>query len=119
VLLGKTPTKKAEDYMSWLTDLLKEYPAVAVVKERLEHELKLHEETKAKNVELLLQVDELAKAVATLRRELAEKSSVEEYDQRGGLLWKKNGEGPFCPKCKGTMGRFGSRRRCPICGIAA
>jgi hypothetical protein len=52
--------------------LLKNYPAVAVAKERLVLEDKLHGETKAKCAELQISVDELNKEVARLTTKLAE-----------------------------------------------
>ena len=102
-----TPQYRVRRNMGWMIDLMKEIPLSAALKERLAHEEKLHEETKARNVELRLQVDELTKTVAKLTAELATSKVIDEFDERGGLLWRKGtGAGPFCPKCKGTMGRF-------------
>jgi len=73
--------------MSWLTDLLKEYPAVAVAKERLELEERLHEETKAKNASLQLEVDELTKEVARLKQELSELRAIRGQSRPGRPGW--------------------------------
>jgi hypothetical protein len=106
--------------MGWMIDLLREIPLSAAMKERLAHEEKLLEETKATNVELRLQVDELTKTVAKLTAELAASKVTDDFDERGGLLWKKGtGAGPFCPKCRGTMADFGPRHRCPRCYLVA
>jgi hypothetical protein len=102
--------------MAWL-DLMKDIPLSAVIKERLAHEEKLHEETKAKNAELQLQVDELTKEITKLKTELASLKTPDEFVDRNGLFWKKTGEGPYCPRCKGTMGKLGpTMHRCPKCG---
>jgi hypothetical protein len=109
--------------MSWLTDLLKEYPAVAVVKERLEHEANLHEATKAKNAELQLQVDELTKENERLKAELTALRKDEEFENRGGLLYKKGtGAGPYCPVDEIHLVDQGisygmTRWECPKCGF--
>ncbi len=108
--------------MGWVTYLLKEVPLSAVMKERLLHEEKLHEETKAKNVDLQRQVDELTKEVTRLRSELAALKLMEEYQERGGVLRKKDirggfSEGPRCPKCKTMMHRIRSKTMCSQCGV--
>jgi hypothetical protein len=93
--------------MSWL-DLLKDVPLTAVVKERLAHEEKLHEETQARNAELQVQVDELSREVAALRRELATLRVPEDFMPHDGVLWKKAAAGgyedtPYCRICKMQM----------------
>lgn len=104
--------------MGWLTDLLKEYPAVAVVKERLaakEEEMKrLAEENAALNAEN-----------TTLKKKLALAEIPDQFTMKNGVLWKRNPEGgyermPYCPNCKHVMAQMGSfNPHCSKCKIMA
>jgi hypothetical protein len=89
--------------MGWLADLLKEYPALSVAKERLalvEERLRLVEsennKLKAENAELKKRIPILEKA-----------SQFIEYK---GVLWKQlNGtidSISYCPECKLAMSAF-------------
>ena len=105
-----------------MTDLLKDIPVSVAMEERLAHEEKLHEETKAKNVELQLQVDELTKELAHLKADLAAVRTMDEYQEREGVLWKRMAggqfhDGPRCPKCKIMMTRIVGKKICTACNI--
>ena len=89
--------------MGWLTDLLKEYPALAVAKERLsliEDKLQIAEEENKK----LLKENEVLKAVA-LRVE-----SQNKFIEFTGVLWKESNGAvetlAYCPECKLAMSAF-------------
>ncbi len=89
--------------MGWLNDLLKDYPALSVAKERLalvEEKLKSSEE---ENQKLRVENAELKKAVGVLKKE----SNFTEYK---GVLWKQLGDKidsiAYCPDCKLAMSAF-------------
>lgn len=89
--------------MGWLTDLLKEYPALSVAKERLalfEDRLRIFE---AENQELKAEN-------ARLKQELSAHQTSSNFIEHTGVLWKQfNGEVeplPYCPECKLAMSAF-------------
>ena len=96
--------------MSWLSDLLKDYPALSVAKERLalvEDRLKQAEKEnaslKAENVALQTECSELKKKVS-----LHEKAPP--FFEYMGVLWKERGgliePLAYCPECKLAMSAF-------------
>ncbi len=89
--------------MGWLNDLLKQYPALSVAKERLaliEEKLKA---TDAENKKLREENNILRQKVNALRKE-------SQFIEFKGVLWKKSGESidplSYCPDCKLAMSEF-------------
>lgn len=89
--------------MGWLSDLLKEFPALSVAKERLalvEERLKSIE-NENKN---------LVSENADLKKQIAVCAKAEPFIEYKGVLWKQfNGEVDtisYCPECKLAMSAF-------------
>ncbi len=89
--------------MGWLTDLLKEYPALSVAKERLsliEEKLKTSEK---ENKELRKENDILKSNIARIEKH-------NKFIEYNGVLWKElNGKVEkiaYCPECKLAMSTF-------------
>jgi hypothetical protein len=94
--------------MGWLTDLLKDYPALSVAKERLALKEEQCNELKAKIVELQAQVDELTKELEAARAQIGAFQVPEDFTPHDGVLWKKQSSGgyedtPYCEKCKTSL----------------
>ncbi len=106
--------------MGWLTDLLKDFPALSVAKERLsliEEKLKIAEEENLK----LRKENELLKSRAT------QNEKRNQFIEFNGVLWKKfDGKVEaisYCPECELAMSAFppGSDEMliCSKCNFAA
>ena len=113
--------------MGWLSDLLKDYPALSVARERLalvaDH-LKLAEDEnkklKAEIVELKTECSELRKKVTALEKE-------NPFFEFKGVLWKQFDGSidplPYCPACKLAMSAFppasDENLICSVCSFTA
>lgn len=89
--------------MGWLADLLKEYPALSVAKERLalvEERLRLAEAENKK----------LSAENAELRKKLTLSEKRNEFIEYKGVMWKQVGEKidpiAYCPECRLAMSAF-------------
>jgi hypothetical protein len=94
--------------MGWITDIIKDLPVSAAVKERLVHEEKLHAETKAMIPELQLQVEKLTEKLEAAHAQIAAFQVPGDFTPHDGVLWKKQAAGgyedtPFCTICKNQM----------------
>lgn len=92
--------------MSWLTDLLKDYPAVAVAMERVapvEERLRLAE---ADDGKLRADAAELRKDLDAARRGLGAQQKLETIVDDAGAPWKPDGAGtpvPYRPRCQAAV----------------
>jgi hypothetical protein len=93
--------------MGWFTDLLKEYPALEVARERIAL-------AEAKFANLETENVRLQEEVAGLRREnesLKSRMPVEGFIEARGALFKRRVDGSFepdayCPACKSALAPF-------------
>jgi hypothetical protein len=100
--------------MSWLTDLLREYPALSVAKERL---VLLQDKMQVlgdENEKLKKENDELRMQVVELKKQLERYIKEEVFIEDSGVLFKKKLDGNFenfayCPTCKQAMSEFPPR----------
>jgi hypothetical protein len=97
------PPKERGPAMKWLTDLLKEYPALAVAEQRL----KLHEE---EFYRLKIENERLAKENQALKTKLAAATPPSFIEERG-VLWRFDrlgtvGNLAYCPTCRLAMSPF-------------
>lgn len=93
--------------MGWVTDLVRDFPTLAVAKERLclaEDRQKLLEQ---ENENLRQQVAELTQQVESLLAATATADEEQEFTRYRGLLWSREGAGfeptPYCPDCRRPM----------------
>jgi len=96
--------------MGWLSDLLKEYPALSVARERLaliEDRLKAADE---ENKKLRTEVAELQSECAVLKKQAVSHENAKQFIEFKGVLWKQFDESvdplPYCPECKLAMSAF-------------
>ncbi|HLD14616.1 MAG TPA: hypothetical protein VJB18_07865 [Burkholderiales bacterium] len=89
--------------MGWLSDLLKEYPALSVAKERLalvEERFRLVEAENKK----------LGAENADLKKRLSVYEKASQFIEYKGVMWKQMGEAidsiAYCPECKLAMSAF-------------
>ena len=114
--------------MGWLTDLLKDYPALSVAKERLalmEERLK-HAEARSS---VLQQENESLRAELTeLKKRVPSDLGKNPFFEYSGVLWKESRDGlidplAYCPVCKLAMSTFPPRSNdsliCTKCNFAA
>ena len=92
--------------MSWLTDLLAEFPALSVAKERLALVEDRLRDAEQKN-------EELSEENAELKRQLAGFQKTNQFIEIRGVLWKEF-DGvvdaiAYCPVCKLAMSEFPPR----------
>lgn len=92
--------------MGWLSDLLKEYPALSVAKERLafvEERFRLVE-TENKR---------LSAENADLKKKLSVYEKASQFIEYKGVMWKQLAEAidpiAYCPECKLAMSAFPPR----------
>jgi hypothetical protein len=114
--------------VSWLTDLLKEYPALTVARERLalvEERLRQLEEEKK---HLQAENARLGEDLRTTKQQLEELQKKEAFIEDSGVLWKKDNSGrilPYCPTCRLALSKFPpmetdlARMRCSKCKFQA
>ena len=90
--------------MGWVSDLLREFPALSVAKERLsllEDRLK---QSEGECEKLRAENEMLAGKVASLEARLSEADKGSKFVEDSGVLWKRDASGRFppicyCPKC--------------------
>jgi len=114
--------------MSWLSDLLKDYPSLSVAKERLkllQDKMQLLEEENAK---LKAENDALKKSNTDLQKQVIKNKAEENFIEDSGVLFKKKQDGNFekyayCPKCRQAMAEFpprgGDMLVCAACTFTA
>ena len=108
--------------MTWLEDLLKEYPELSAAREKLAA-------LEAKFSDLENENNVLKQEAEQLRRELAKAAapSVEGasgFIEASGVLWKsKRGGGyenvPYCPTCKSALADYSGSLLCLKCNWQA
>lgn len=100
--------------MTWLTDLLKEFPSLSVARERLALVQERLKQSEAKSLALQTEVDALRRECPSLQRRIADTPPpVKTYEFRG-VLWKEQRDGliepiAYCPECKLAMSEFPPR----------
>lgn len=87
--------------MGWLSDLLKDYPALAVARERLALKETQYTVLQSENTTLKDEVARLKAENATLRKQIPTDDFVESL----GVLFKRKSDGTFeniayCPDCR-------------------
>lgn len=114
--------------MNWLTDLLKEYPAISVAKERLalvEDRLK---QAESQNTALKIENTSFRLECAELKKKVSHYEKVAPFVEHMGVLWKEGRDSlivhlAYCPECKLAMSAFppGSDETliCTKCNFAA
>src|SRR5437870_28803 len=90
--------------MSWLTDLLKEYPALSVARERLALLEARLDALEAEN-------KKLSAANQEMEQRLSEQHAAAQFSECGGVFWKRGADGgyqefPFCPSCQQVLSPF-------------
>jgi hypothetical protein len=107
--------------MSWVSDMLKEYPALSVAKERLEFLQDKFDQLKKEN-DALKEVNEtLRSANSNLQTRLKTFDRENEFIESSGVLFKKLPNGnienyAYCPTCKLAMTEFPPQsNECLIC----
>lgn len=97
--------------MNWISDLLKDYPALSVAKERLalmEDRLK---QTESQNLALKTEIASLRSECAELQTRISNDAEKTKYFEHMGVLWKERRDGlieqiAYCPDCKLAMSAF-------------
>jgi hypothetical protein len=94
--------------MNWLDDILKEFPAIAVAKERLEYWQKRYDEFERENAVLRGENDRLKRENAEMHGQIEGQLHTAGFIEAEGVLWRRkpNGEyekNPYCPICKLAM----------------
>lgn len=113
--------------MGWLSDLIKEYPALSVARERLAlvaDRLKMAED---ENKKLKAEIESLRAERNELAKRAAAQEKREHFVEFKGVLWKQNDGSvdplPYCPTCKLAMSAFppGSDDNliCSVCNFTA
>lgn len=108
--------------MGWLTDLLKEYPALNVARERLALADAKYELLERENGTLKLEIARLKGELEALRRT----APSTEWVEARGVLFKRRADGTFepdayCPECKRALNALESFMplRCSKCKYLA
>lgn len=113
--------------MGWLGDLLKEYPALSVARERLAliaDRLKIAEE---ENKKLKAEIAELKAECLELRKNTTAQEKVNQFLEFKGAVWKQFDGSvdplPYCPACKLALSVFppnsDDNLLCSVCGFTA
>ena len=96
--------------MGWLADLLKDYPALSVVKERLALVEERLRQAEAENKRLKAENTDLRSECAGLKTRVAVATKARQFLEYKGVLWKEL-DGvvdsiSYCPECKLAMSVF-------------
>jgi hypothetical protein len=115
--------------LNFVADLLKEYPALAVAKERLalfEDHLK---EAEADKAELEKEVARLREDNAALRGQIVTQNAASRFTEHSSAFWKRDRDGryeaiAYCPKCQLGMeqikhGNVADKVVCSLCKFTA
>lgn len=97
--------------MGWLTDLLKEYPALSVAKERLSLLQDKMQTIENENVKLKEENRDLKAQVNQLKKDIDKYTKEAVFVEGSGVCFKKKTDGNFeiyayCPSCKQAMSEF-------------
>jgi hypothetical protein len=111
-----------DESMGWLTDLLKDYPALAVAKERLAYKEEQFNELKDENRRLTEEIGALKAENAELKKKLADPMQRQEFILESGALWRVKPDGaiehyPYCTCCHHVLTNIGTHFRCYRCDI--
>lgn len=107
--------------MNWLDDLLKDFPDLAVAKEKLVSWQEKYNALEAENENLKKENRELKETIIKLENQVAQHVQIDPFIENHGVLWKKGANGSvdkiaYCPKCRLVMTPFPSGNpECLIC----
>ena len=110
--------------MNWITDLLKEYPALSVARERLEFAQDRISWLETENQTLREQNAALEVDLKKLNAQLTSLDVSAQYVEYEGVLWKRKGDEGFekfayCPTCRLPMSDFAGLLVCKKCNWEA
>ena len=93
--------------MSWFSDLLRDFPAVEVARERIALLEAKFSNLEANNAKLTADNERLLRENGSLRRQLP----AEQFAESRGVLFKRKADGTFeevayCPDCRALSPRF-------------
>lgn len=94
--------------MNWLDEILREFPAIAVAKERLEYWQKRYDALEQENISLKQENERLKRENADMRSQIEGQLKTAGFVQAEGVLWRRKPSGeyeknPYCPVCKLAM----------------
>jgi hypothetical protein len=122
--LPVTRKRQKENTMSWVDDLLREFPFFSVAREKL---VALETRFSAMEKELVRMREEngtLKRDLATMDAKATESSVPPEFVDASGMLWKSGPGGgfesvPYCPTCKSPLSDVSGSLLCLKCNWQA